>query len=170
MVIFLTNLSHGNGRLLPFRFHEKTNKREDIFMSGLKTYNILVIEDNTEHFEVLETILKKKVNLSIIVDRVKTKSEALKKALNNNYDLIICDIILQEDLDAGFEIADTVKKDNNTPLIILTRRVIQPFDRKIDTSIADAYINKPYNNGEIVHAIYRLLNENEPQLQELEVL
>lgn len=132
-------------------------------MKPTKNYKILVVEDNSTHFEMLQTILQKTNHLRSILnlERAKTKSEALFKAFKNDYDLYICDVILQDNYDAGFEICRELKNDNkkkHIPIILLTRRLIDPFDSELNKGIADDYIQKPYNNGEIVESIVKLLN------------
>jgi DNA-binding response OmpR family regulator len=51
--------------------------------------NILVIEDDTDLRNQINKIL---TILGINVDEAKDGEEGLKKALNNNYDLLLCNV------------------------------------------------------------------------------
>jgi len=84
---------------------------------------ILVIDDSKEDREVILTKIKKNIISNLSTDESDCLSSASKKIKENNYDLIILDLILPETdgLDTIKEINKILEKENKkTPIIILT--------------------------------------------------
>lgn len=82
--------------------------------------------------------------------------EALKEALENDYDLIILDIMLPSM--NGFEICRRLKREKNTPIIMLSAKD-SVTDKVNGLQIgADDYIPKPFSIEELlarINAIFR---------------
>ena len=114
---------------------------------------ILIIED--------EKNLARFVSLELEHDGYTTEIRdngrlGLEEALNKNYDLILLDLMLPE-LD-GFEVARRLRKEKDTPIIMMTARD-STMDRVAGLDIgADDYITKPFAIEELlarVRAFFR---------------
>ncbi len=94
------------------------------------------------------------------VDTAEDGEIGLKKILENNYDLVVLDIMLPSL--SGFDICKTVrKKGNNTPIIMLTARG-QEIDKVLGLELgADDYITKPFSIRELIARTKAVLRRHE---------
>jgi two-component system, OmpR family, alkaline phosphatase synthesis response regulator PhoP len=125
----------------------------------MKTINtdmkkVLVIEDDKAISDLVEIHLS---DLNCRVFKAADGEEGLKLALNDNYDLIILDLMLPK-LD-GLEICKEVRKQEiYTPILMLTAKS-EEFDKVIGLEFgADDYLTKPFGIREFiarVKAIFR---------------
>lgn len=73
--------------------------------------------------------------------------EALEVFAAENPDIIILDLMLPE-ID-GLEVARTIRKTSNVPIIVLSAKDTE-FDKVIGLEIgADDYVTKPFSNREL---------------------
>jgi DNA-binding response OmpR family regulator len=115
--------------------------------------NILIIEDEQKLVDILKKALKGQF---YTVDAALDGEEGLNKALKNNYNLIILDIMLPKK--DGMEIAKELRsRDIHTPIIMLTARGITE-DRVHGLDIgADDYLIKPFEMSELFARIRAIL-------------
>ena len=93
--------------------------------------------------------------------------EALEVFSAENPDIIILDLMLPE-ID-GLEVARTIRKTSNVPIIVLSAKDTE-FDKVIGLEIgADDYVTKPFSNRELQARVKALLRRSEfaadPQLE-----
>ena len=102
--------------------------------------NVLVIEDDKTISDLINIHLK---DMGCTVTRVYDGKDGLKDAVNNNYDLIVLDIMLPN-LD-GLEICKELRKQENyTPVLMLTAKS-EEFDKVLGLELgADDYLTKPF--------------------------
>src|SRR5699024_256645 len=83
-------------------------------------------------------------------------NEAITMAMNNQYDLIILDVMLPG-VD-GLEVCKTLRQNKvETPILILTAREDE-FDKVLGLELgADDYITKPFSPREIVARVKAIL-------------
>lgn len=115
---------------------------------------VLVIEDEKEISDLLEIHLS---DLNCEVTKVNDGKIGLELALNDQFDLIVLDIMLPN-LD-GMEICKEVrKKEIYVPILMLTAKS-EEFDKVLGLEIgADDYLTKPFSIREFiarVKAIFR---------------
>ena len=115
---------------------------------------ILIIEDNQDVVEYLGACLEDFYQIEIARDG----QEGIDKATEWVPDLIISDVMMPKK--DGFEVCDTLKKDIRTshiPVILLTAKA--DFDSRMTgyTRGADAYLTKPFHQGELLIRIKNLL-------------
>jgi twitching motility two-component system response regulator PilG len=116
---------------------------------------ILIIEDE-ESLLKLETILFTVKGYE--VSGVLTGNDALKKIADEEFDLILLDIMLP-DID-GFEVCCRVKQDPRTsalPVVMLTAKKSTEDQKRGLACGADAYLTKPFKSAMIIEVIERLL-------------
>lgn len=106
---------------------------------------ILIIEDDYVLADSIGDVLKdENFNVTIVNDGIKGEEEAL----TGIYDLILLDVLLPNK--NGFQILDSIKKQINTPIIILTAKSEMEDKLKGLENGAVDYITKPFNIRELV--------------------
>ena len=114
---------------------------------------VLIVEDDQEIVDLLTIHLK---DLSCEVHYALDGFEGYKKALDEDYNLIILDLTLPN-MD-GLEICQKVRAAKNVPILMLTAKS-EEIDRIIGLEMgADDYITKPFSVREFiarVKAIFR---------------
>ena len=118
---------------------------------------ILIIDDDPKLNDLLKGYLQKFGFESISATHPLEGMKLLKK---ENPDLIILDIMMP-DMD-GFEVCKEIRKDNSTPIIMLTARG-ELTDRVVGLEIgADDYLPKPFEPRELVARIQTVLRRAKP--------
>jgi DNA-binding response OmpR family regulator len=116
---------------------------------------ILIIEDEPELVKVLRSYLEQSSFKVITSYKGDTGLETWK---NTQPDLVILDLNLPG-MD-GLEIAKNIRKQSNTPIIMLTARV-EESDRLIGLELgADDYVTKPYSPREVVARVKAVLRRS----------
>ncbi len=115
---------------------------------------VLVIEDDKSISDLVEIHL---IDLDCQITKAYDGEKGLKLALENNFDLIVLDLMLPK-LD-GLEICKEVRKQEiYTPILMLTAKS-EEFDKVIGLEFgADDYLTKPFGIREFiarVKAIFR---------------
>ena len=102
---------------------------------------LLVVDDDTEIRELLEFDLS---HSGYSVDTAKNGLEGLNKALNNNYDLVLLDVMMPKM--NGFEVCQNIRKTKkNLPVLLLTAKgTIDDKTQGFDCG-ADDYLVKPFD-------------------------
>lgn len=123
---------------------------------------ILIIDDDPDIVESMKVVLENN-NHQII--SVSTGAEGLKKAGDEQPDLVILDLMM-ETLDKGFEVAREIKAkrtDKNIPILMLTAVKDKiGFDFKDEAGDEawlpiDEYCEKPLSPHELIAKVDRLL-------------
>ena len=94
------------------------------------------------------------------VDTADNGEEGLKKILENNYNLVILDVMLPKI--SGFEVCKTVRKKGiTTPIILLTAKG-EEIDKVLGLELgADDYVTKPFSLRELLARIKAILRRGE---------
>src|SRR5690625_5827976 len=111
---------------------------------------LLVVDDEERIRRLIRMYLERE---DYVIEEAENGSEALQLALNNDYDVILLDIMMPE-MD-GIEVCRELRKENETPVIMLTAKGeetnrVQGFEVG-----ADDYIVKPFSPREVVLKIGR---------------
>lgn len=116
---------------------------------------VLVVDD--------EKMIVKGVRFSLmqdydVVDCAYDGEEALEKAKNNNYDIILLDIMLPK-MD-GLTVCQMIREFSNVPIIMLTAKG-DDMDKIMGLEYgADDYITKPFNILEVKARMKAILRRN----------
>lgn len=122
---------------------------------------VLVVDD--------EKLIVKGIRFSLEQDGMEVDcaydgEEALSKATENQYDMILLDVMLPK-LD-GFEVCQRIREFSNMPIVMLTAKG-DDMDKILGLEYgADDYITKPFNILEVkarIKAIMRRTNASQPK-------
>ena len=127
---------------------------------------ILLVEDDFDLNETIKEFLENSYDVDVVFDG----EEALNKAYEENFDVIILDVKLPK-LN-GFEVAKEIKKFKSTPIIFLTSLDSEKDVEKGFLSGGDDYIRKPFSLKElkfrIDSIIKRVYGENIVKINDFE--
>jgi len=125
--------------------------------------NVLVVEDDKSIANLLEIHL---IDLHCNVTKVLDGEEGLKKALSEEYDLIVLDLMLPK-LD-GLEICKKVRsKDIYTPVLMLTSKS-EELDKVLGLEVgADDYLTKPFSIREFIARVKAIFRRIEAMQKEI---
>lgn len=107
----------------------------------------LIVEDSNSIREGIVEFFENKSNGQILIDEAASGQEGMDLIINNNYDLVILDIMLPGY--SGFELCKAVRRKNNCPVFFLTSLGSEDSILKGYELGADDYIVKPFNVKEL---------------------
>ena len=124
---------------------------------------ILIIEDDPEIIKLLEIHL---TDLIYTTSKALDGEVGLQMALENDYDLILLDLTLPT-MD-GIEICKKLRKQKNTPIIMLTAKS-EEIDRVLGLEMgADDYITKPFSIRELLARVKAVMRRtNTPKVEKV---
>lgn len=117
---------------------------------------ILVVDDEL----LIRNVIKEyAINEGFEVDEAENGDEAIQKVEDNNYDLIIMDIMMPHK--DGFTSAKEIKEIKDVPIIFLSART-EELDKLNGFSLgADDYVTKPFSPKELMARIKAVTKRNE---------
>ena len=129
--------------------------RGDRWECDLPESSVLVIEDEENLVEALRISLEKE---GLQVYTAHDGGEGLEIARHVRPDLIVLDVMLPT-LD-GFEICRILRRESDTPILILTAKG-EEIDRVVGLELgADDYVTKPFSMREVVARIRGMLRRS----------
>ncbi len=148
--------SSGNAR--KYLVHPEMGKTDynfnEVDLSILKGESVMIVEDNTEVRNYICDLLKDHCQ---VIEATHGK-EALALVLNQQPDLIVCDIMMPE-MD-GVSLTRALKTNSQTshiPVILLTARATSAQRMEGYETGADAYITKPFSEEILKQRIKNLI-------------
>lgn len=120
--------------------------------------HILIVDDE----ELIRDVIKEYAeDESFTCDEAENGEKAIDLAINNNYDVIIMDIMMPH-MD-GYQAVKEIKKVKDTPVIMLSARTdeidkLQGFDLGIDD-----YVTKPFSPKELMARIKAVTKRNKDE-------
>ena len=119
---------------------------------------LLVVDDES----LIRNVIKEyALNEGYTVDEAEDGNEATEKVEENNYDLIIMDIMMPHK--DGFSSAKEIKEIKNIPIIFLSART-EELDKLNGFSLgADDYVTKPFSPKELMARIKAVSKRNETE-------
>ncbi len=141
---------------LPVDISKNGMQVEELLVQGL---NILLVEDIHLNVMVAEALL---VKLGQHVEVAMTGEEALEKARQNQYDLILLDIQLPDM--TGFEVSSKLQEEDlvsGTHIVALTANVIKTRQEYLDNGMDDV-IAKPVKKSRVIQVFNQLFADHGP--------
>ena len=113
---------------------------------------LLIVEDEPD---MLDTLAEAMRGEGYAVDEAADGEDGLFKALEIDYDLIICDVMMP--VHDGFELLRRLRQVKKTPVLMLTaRNKVQDRIQGLDTG-ADDYLAKPVDLNELAARVRALI-------------
>jgi len=123
------------------------DKQEHLSFKG----KILIADDYEFNRKLIKELLK---NYNITIDIAENGEEAINKALNNDYDLILMDITMPKI--NGLEAAKQIKAKKNTPIVAMTAHAFKNDLEKF-LEVMDDYLVKPFKKEELISILKKYL-------------
>jgi len=128
------------------------------------TFHILVVDDDDRIRELVKEYLEEN---NFLVTTAINSSDAKKKLGIIKFDILILDIMMPGE--SGLSLTKEIKKNNTTPIILLTAKG-EASDRIQGLELgADDYLGKPFEPKELLLRIKNILNKIEKPLIPSEV-
>ena len=123
------------------------------------TPNILIIDDDKQIRELLQTFLQKQGWHVVSASNSEQARQILKTI---KPDLIILDVMMPKE--SGFEFLEKLRVNNNTPVLMLTAKI--ELDDKVEGLLkgADDYLTKPFEPDELLLRIRAILRRINPSI------
>jgi DNA-binding response OmpR family regulator len=127
--------------------------------------NVLIVEDDKSIADLLEIHLG---DLQCKTTAVYDGREGLNRSLNNDYDLIVLDLMLPNL--GGIEICKEIRrKEIYTPILMLTSKS-EEFDKVLGLEVgADDYLTKPFSIREFIARVKAIFRRVDAIQKETEV-
>lgn len=135
---------------------DTTFATENLQKTPVSSACILVVDDNPEILQVIQTILKDRYHM--LGARSATQAQTILQ--DTSVDLIICDLMMPGI--NGLEFCTSLKHDFNTshiPLIILTAQHTEEARTACYEAGADGFLNKPFETSTLLARIENLLHQ-----------
>ena len=121
--------------------------------------HVLVVDDEVLIREVIKEYLTLE---AFMVDEANDGKDAILKVENNNYDLIIMDIMMPH-MD-GYQAIKKIKEIKDIPCIMLSARG-EEYDKLIGFDIGiDDYVTKPFSPKELVARVKAVIKRSKRNL------
>ncbi len=117
--------------------------------------NILVVDDEERIRRLLRMYLEKE---NYCIDEAEDGESALRKALDQDYDLILLDVMLPG-ID-GNEVCARLRQVKSTPVIMLTAKGEETNRVQGFESGADDYVVKPFSPREVIYRVKAILRRS----------
>lgn len=118
---------------------------------------VLIIEDDPDIADLIQIHLK---DLGFLPDHAGDGMEGVSKALTNDYELVILDLMLPR-LD-GFEVCKQIREEKKSlPILMLTSKS-EEFDKVLGLELgADDYLTKPFSIRELMARVKSIIRRVE---------
>jgi two-component system response regulator ResD len=123
-----------------------------MFMMENKQVKILVVDDEERIRRLLKMYLERE---EYLIEEAENGEDALNKALENDYDLILLDLMLPGK--DGIEVCKEIREKKATPIIMLTAKGEEANRVQGFEAGTDDYIVKPFSPREVVLRVKALL-------------
>ena len=121
-------------------------------------YQVLVVEDSVQIREMILDYFSAKGGDTIQLTAAADGNKGLEYVYEHEYDLVLLDIMLPG-ID-GYEVCQRIRKNHNTPIIMLSAKG-EVFDKVLGLKMgADDYIMKPFDSNELVARVYAVLRRS----------
>ncbi|MEG6523312.1 response regulator transcription factor [Desulfotomaculum sp. 1211_IL3151] len=118
-------------------------------------FKLLLVEDDAEMREIITDYFIEKSSGAFAVSSAETGNEGCQKSFDNEYDLVLLDVMLPE-VD-GFTICRELRKISDVPIIFITARHNEE-DRLHGYQLGcDDYVTKPFSLAELYAKVTALL-------------
>ena len=122
---------------------------------------ILIVDDEPDIIMIAKNMLEK---ADYETDEARDGEECLEKLKEEKFDLILLDVMMPGD--NGWEVCRKIKtgeKTKDIPVVLFTVRTSKDSVEKGRKVYADAQVNKPFERGELVDTVEKVLKGSTSQ-------
>lgn len=110
--------------------------------------NILIVDDSLfQRNQIVKTVKE----LFEKIDQAQDGAEALSKAKQSDYDMIITDLVMPN-MD-GLQFLKELRKTKQTPVIVITADIQEPVKQECVSYGVKAFVNKPFKPDELINIL-----------------
>ena len=124
---------------------------------------VLIVDDNEDHLYFLEKIIEK---MNFKVESAKNGQEALEKLKNDNFNMVISDILMP--IMDGYQLCQTIRKEERLKdllFIFYTATYTHEDDEKLAYKLgADKFLRKPLEPDKLIEIIHNLVSDGSSRL------
>ncbi|HRP94450.1 MAG TPA: response regulator [Ignavibacteriaceae bacterium] len=120
---------------------------------------ILIVEDDELNIRMVSSFLRDKYD----IDAARSGEEALKKAIDNKYDIFLMDIGLKKEMN-GLEVTNRLRKMSeykNVPIIALTAYALSGDRERILNAGCSHYLSKPFSKNQLLNLLEKIVNQQD---------
>lgn len=126
-------------------------------------FKLLLVEDDAEIREIITDYFIEKSNGTFTIHFAETGYEGQQKCMDNEYDLVLLDVMLPEV--NGFTICRELRKSSDVPIIFITARHTES-DRLHGYHLGcDDYVTKPFSLAELYAKVNALLKRSKGMIR-----
>ena len=122
-----------------------------------KRIKILLVEDDELNIRMISSFLEGKYH----IDEARSGEEALKKVIDNNYDLFLMDIGLRKEM-TGLDVTKKLRKMEvykKTPIVAVTAYALAGDKEKILRAGCSHYLSKPFSKKQLTSLLNSILTK-----------
>lgn len=112
---------------------------------------ILIVEDDELNIVMVTSFLRSKYE----IESARSGNEALKKAIDNHYDIFLMDIGLKKEM-TGLDVTNKLRKMpeyKDTPIIALTAYALTGDKERILNAGCSHYLSKPFTKQQLLNLL-----------------
>ena len=121
-------------------------------------FKLLLVEDDAEIREIIIDYFTEKSSGNLSIDSAGTGDVGQQKCIDNEYDLVLLDVMLPE-VD-GFTICRELRKNTDVPIIFTTARHSEEDKLHGYRLGCDDYVTKPFSLAELFAKVMALLRRS----------
>lgn len=131
-------------------------------------YKILLVEDDAELREIIADYFEEKSQGAFTIETAMTGGEGQERCLENEYDLVLLDVMLPEV--NGFTICQELRKNSDVPIIFITARHNEDDKLRGYHLGADDYVVKPFSLAELYAKVTALIKRTKGMVRDDEIM
>ena len=123
---------------------------------------ILIVDDE----ELIRSVIREYAELeNYVVDEASNGMEAIEKCEENDYDLVIMDIMMPK-VD-GYQSVKKIKESKNIPILMLSARG-EEYDKLLAFDLGiDDYVQKPFSTRELMARVKAILKRSKKENEKI---
>lgn len=129
------------------------DEKQQLQASASKPALILLAEDQPSNRTVITLMLEA---MGVCVDTAQDGSEAVQKAQQNAYDLILMD--LKMPVMDGYEAAAQIRSKNHVPIVALSAKVFDEEEHRRIRALFDGFLTKPVDSRKLAQTLGQFID------------
>ncbi len=128
-------------------------------METKSNIKILIVEDDELNIRMVSSFLRDNYD----IDAARSGEEALKKSIDNRYDIFLMDIGLKKEMN-GLEVTNRLRKMSeykNAPIIALTAYALSGDRERILDAGCSHYLSKPFSKHQLLNLLEKIVNQQD---------